>query len=639
MRFKLTAAHAINRLLGAGWVIVLAYLLILAVDSFVTDCTGDSCIFIYVAKGILQGDIPYLDRWDHKGPLLYFLNSIGLIIHEGFGGLLIQALFLLGTCYFAFAALRNSFGAVPALLALALFLAFFTKFNLPGNFTEQYGLLFQFLTLYLFVRSEDQAKPNISPPHFASLHLGIGALGAASFLLRPNLVALWIVIGLYWLFVRGNSLRKLAWAVFGGGSVLITVAMLFLYLGAWNALWDAVIVFNLAHSGASLQERLGVVQFLLTQMLPISLLVIASWFLGISCLIRARVQVERFKGLLIVALILLPLEVVSLSLSGFEYRHYFLTALPVSMLLLALFVRFVLEQRLIAPSLVSVALLIGAAYYASPHLNFERISNKYGQNGMSVIQKDSPIAVRLRDLIQGATAPDDTILAWGKGAWIYLLSDRDAPTRFFYDVPLTKPNYTNQSMRDEFFSDVKEQIPRLIIDMRHSRLPPLAPAERESWRSTGRYQHDPADFQPFFDFVDANYLAVDSTPPFIIYALRHNNVEIAAPEENRLIIRALYDVYLNGRTLTYVRRQCANDDAAKRFILHVIPVDKSVIGGNEQHTMDFSFIEGEDWYVGESCVVSRELPDYAIEYIRTGQYDITRSRHEWLSEYHFSRPN
>ena len=225
----------------------------------------------------------------------------------------------------------------------------FHQFTPSGNFTEQYGLLFQFLTLYLFVRSEEQAKPNVSPLHFASLHLGIGVLGAASFLLRPNLVALWIVIGLYWLFVRGNSLRKLAWAVFGGGSVLITVAGLFLVMGALDAFWDAVFVFNFAQSGASLQERLGVVQYLLTQMLPISLLVIASWFLGISCLIRTRVQVERFKGLLIVALILLPLEVVSLSLSGFAYRHYFLTALPVSILLLALFVWFVLEQRLIAP--------------------------------------------------------------------------------------------------------------------------------------------------------------------------------------------------------------------------------------------------------------------------------------------------
>ena len=121
--------------------------------------------------------------------------------------------------------------------------------------------------------------------------------------------------------------------------------------------------------------------------------------------------------------------------------------------------------------------------------------------------------------------------------------------------------------------------------------------------------------------------------------LRFQRQRANAPLQGQLIIRSTYDVYLDGRTLTYVKTVCARDDAAKRFILHVIPVDKSVIGGNEQHTMDFSFIEGEDWYVGESCVVSRELPDYAIASIRTGQYDISRSRHEWLSEYHFSRPN
>ena len=88
-------------------------------------------------------------------------------------------------------------------------------------------------------------------------------------------------------------------------------------------------------------------------------------------------------------------------------------------------------------------------------------------------------------------------------------------------------------------------------------MPPLAPAERESWHSTGRYKNDPDDFQPLFDFVEASYLAVDSSPSFTIYALRHNNVEIAAPEEDRLIIRSGYDVYLDGRTLTYVKTASA----------------------------------------------------------------------------------
>ena len=48
---------------------------------------------------------------------------------------------------------------------------------------------------------------------------------------------------------------------------------------------------------------------------------------------------------------------------------------------------------------------------------------------------------------------------------MYLLSDRDAPTRFFYHHPLIKPNYANQSLREEFVSDIKEKKPKLIIDM------------------------------------------------------------------------------------------------------------------------------------------------------------------------------
>ena len=205
-------------LLGFAWAIGIVVLFLLALDSFVSKPGVDSSLYSYVAKGILEGDIPYLHRWDNKGPLLYLLNLFGLLIHDTWGLWLVQGLFLLGASTFAFLALRKPFGTLPALFALALFLALFASFAPPGNFTEQYGLLFQFLTLYLFLRSHDQPNPASSQTRFALLHLSIGALGAASFLLRPNLVALWIPIGLYWLFLRGYSLRKLAWAVYRGRS-------------------------------------------------------------------------------------------------------------------------------------------------------------------------------------------------------------------------------------------------------------------------------------------------------------------------------------------------------------------------------------------------------------------------------------
>ena len=77
----------VKHLLGVAWALVLAFLFVLAIDSFVTTPGGDSSIYTYVAKGMLQGEIPYLDRWENKGPLFYVLNLFGLVHSRNLGDL------------------------------------------------------------------------------------------------------------------------------------------------------------------------------------------------------------------------------------------------------------------------------------------------------------------------------------------------------------------------------------------------------------------------------------------------------------------------------------------------------------------------------------------------------------------------
>ncbi len=43
----------------------------------------DSGVFLYVDGQILDGRIPYRDVWDHKGPILYYLNALGLTVANG----------------------------------------------------------------------------------------------------------------------------------------------------------------------------------------------------------------------------------------------------------------------------------------------------------------------------------------------------------------------------------------------------------------------------------------------------------------------------------------------------------------------------------------------------------------------------
>ena len=269
-------------------------------------------------------------------------------------------------------------------------------------------------------------------------------------------MTLWLVIGLYWLVARGISWRKLAWAVVGGGTVLILVAGLFLALGAWNALWEAVFLYNIAHSDASLQERLDVLWDLLTRASPVSFLVIAGWGGALVSLAQRRVQDGQLKGLLTVAAALLPLEIMNQTLAGFTYPgsfHYPVTALPVTALLFAFLVWVMAKHLPVPQALVSLALVLGTAFFAVPVDQFGEIAEKYA-NGVTIGEgKKGILAERIRELSE----PEDQILVWGKAARLYLLSDRAAPSRFFYHHALIKPHGLAEAYREEFFADVMKQ--------------------------------------------------------------------------------------------------------------------------------------------------------------------------------------
>ncbi len=144
-----------DTLLNVGWAVVIVTLLLFALEWFVGAPNRDSSVFIYVAQGILEGDVPYLDRWDHKGPLIYLLNAIGLAIFGMWGLWLLEMAFLIATVWLAYIVLRRQFGFAAAFFPMAVLAGYFLYFSQNGNHIEQYALLFQFLALYLFVSVEN----------------------------------------------------------------------------------------------------------------------------------------------------------------------------------------------------------------------------------------------------------------------------------------------------------------------------------------------------------------------------------------------------------------------------------------------------------------------------------------------------
>ena len=101
------------------------------------------------------------------------------------------------------------------------------------------------------------------------------------------------------------------------------------------------------------------------------------------------------------------------------------------------------------------------------------------------------------------------------------------------------------------------------------------------------------------------------------------------------IIRSDWDVYLVEDSLIYAKDQCSLEDTEPMFFLHLDSVDMNDLPSRrKQHgfdNLDFAF---RDYGVikGGVCAARRELPNYAITAIRTGQY--TGDGQIWEGSFH-----
>ena len=508
-------APRVGWLLHLGWIAAIAVFFTLAADSLIGAPRTDLSTFIYVAQGIPDGQLPYLDRWDHKGLLTYLMTLAGLSLGGIPGIWLLGVVFLLGSTWFAFKTAKEAFGLIPSLVSCTLFLVSFAKFADGGGLTEHYAMLFQFLALYLFLK-----LGRVNQRHEVLLCLAIGVLGAAAFLLKANLIGVWLAIGAYWAARPSREMRRLLWAVAGGLAVLSSAALAMVVTGMWSAFWSAAIVYNLGYSDASLFNRLGVWRDLRGDMLLLSLPLAAGWFAGLYYLLSGKAGGKSFEGLLSPTLILCAIELVLVTVSGYQYNHYYLALLPAFTLVIAFFAWFVVEQRLVAPAFLAFALLISVYYYSVPSRGIAAgLSAKVDKYADFTEVASGGRYANVAKRVRQETKPGDFILSWGHPA-IYVHSEREAPMRFFTQFPLINLNYANEEIRNEFISGVLNSRPAMIVDTGDYRLPPLDVAERKEWVPSGR-RHLAADsYQEFFDLVDAEYEVVGELGGSTLYGRR-----------------------------------------------------------------------------------------------------------------------
>ena len=100
-----------------------------------------------------------------------------------------------------------------------------------------------------------------------------------------------------------------------------------------------------------------------------------------------------------------------------------------------------------------------------------------------------------------------------------------------------------------------------------------------------------------------------------------------------------FDLYLRDKALTYLKAPCVFGDADASFFLHIFPADSAYLPAVWREygfeNLDFQFTD-YGAYAGDICVATRDLPDYPIDRIRTGQF-VSGEGRLWSAEFPVAR--
>ena len=426
----------------------------------------DSGVFLYMGWRFLNGDVPYRDVWDHKPPLIYFVDALGITLTPTslWGVWFLQIVFIFFTLLLLYKLLDREFGMAAALAGMVIFTSGLLTILEKGNVTEEYALVFQALGFWLFLNAWKKDFP---------LHSSfwIGLSGGLAFNFKQTTIGLWITYGLFLLVIRLMQ-RKFPFkdllALLAGWLIpSIVFSLYFISQNAFTDYWEQAFLYNFIYIGKHEGIR---------RLIPVFLkgfaylrngwvlyLSILGWLAGLGYVWRKRKAFGEVHPLILIALVNLPIEILLITISGRSILHYYLTPLPVMAVLtgvLAYTAPFFLGKippfpspgpQKWMPGVVLLLVILGQVGQIKYYPEYVRAL------------KDDDYAPVI-DYVVKNTQENDKVLLIGAESVVNFLARRPAPTRYVYQYPLALLG--RRPMFEEYFDQILANKPVLIIDTR-----------------------------------------------------------------------------------------------------------------------------------------------------------------------------
>ena len=302
----------------------------------------DCGIFSYIAYVMQNGMNMYVDAWDNKGPLLYMIYYIGMCLSGEFGVYLLEYISLAVMTIFGYKTIKLiTKDKGLSVIGIIYSLTIWVPTHEMGTFSEVFALPFMMIGIYLFTKC---ILNNISLPKSNIILWGICCTALA--LLRLNILLvflpLFIIIGIT--LLTQKRIKELGnWLLYGLIGFVLALLPMVVYLFINDALIECI---NTAYlhimsgfaSGTWLDKIKAVNEMLITlnHSTKAWIFMLIFMAIGISLLILKLIKNEKIKILLIGSISTILINLYANGLSGAVQMHYFITFIPVIILMSAL---------------------------------------------------------------------------------------------------------------------------------------------------------------------------------------------------------------------------------------------------------------------------------------------------------------
>lgn len=298
--------------------------------SFLYDkpALGDAAIFMTIGKAWADGCIPYIDLWDSKGPIIFFVNYLGYsMLGSKIGVFTIQYICLLISAFSMYKLLRIGYNQYVSLIILVFVLISFCSLGMGGNTVAEYVLPLLAIAYYRVYKWTETVENKSIKKHKWIDALLYGAI--VSFCLFSRLtncvgisfivvfVTIWLVKNRAW----KNLMQNIVSFFLGVMIVALPICMYFISNDSFGDMWFATFLYNIDYAKTSSGDLLSV-----TGLLKSMIVFSETWIMAvISLMVICFSNRRKLFGVL---WLLISVFTIIYLIKSNGYAHYGIISLP-----------------------------------------------------------------------------------------------------------------------------------------------------------------------------------------------------------------------------------------------------------------------------------------------------------------------